>query len=157
MTNDYSISELSGEFEVTPRTLRFYEEKGLLTPTRNGQSRIYSVADRTRLRLILRGKRLGFTLEESADIIRMYDPGSSNKRQLAALIEKIREKKARLEHQAKDLELMIDDLKQWEKRSLQSLGAVEKKTTKARSAHSPKKPSTSKNKQNKSTGKGTSI
>ncbi|MBT3425869.1 MAG: MerR family DNA-binding transcriptional regulator, partial [Gammaproteobacteria bacterium] len=70
----YSISELSNEFRITPRTLRFYEEKGLLNPTRNGQTRVYNGSDRVRLELILRGKRLGFSLEESCDIINMYDP-----------------------------------------------------------------------------------
>ena len=83
----HTIRELSKEFGVTPRTLRFYEEKGLLSPTRSGQNRIYSAADRTRLRLILRGKALGFTLEESAEIISMYDPSSSNERQLQAVID----------------------------------------------------------------------
>ena len=76
----YSISELSQEFDVTTRTLRFYEEKGLLAPTRKGQSRIYAARDRARLKLILRGKRLGLTLEESRDIILMYDSTSTNKK-----------------------------------------------------------------------------
>ena len=137
MSLEYSIGQLSGEFDITPRTLRFYEEKGLLNPAREGQSRIYSAADRTRLRLILRGKRLGFTLEESADIIRMYDPGSSNKRQLQALIEKIREKKTRLEKQAQDLELMISDLKEWEKRSLRALDPTNNKPTQRKQNSKP--------------------
>ena len=86
MNGEYSIRELSQEFEVTTRTLRFYEEKGLLSPTRAGQNRIYSAADRTRLILILRGKKLGLSLEQSADLIAMYDPDSNNKKQLEALI-----------------------------------------------------------------------
>lgn len=122
MSRQYSIRDLSLEFEVTPRTLRFYEEKGLLSPTRNGQARIYSAADRTRLLLVLRGKRLGFTLEESAEIIFMYDLGSNNKRQLQALIDKIGEKKQRLEAQKADLDLMTADLNDWENRTKASLG-----------------------------------
>ncbi|MBT4161388.1 MAG: MerR family DNA-binding transcriptional regulator [Gammaproteobacteria bacterium] len=122
----YSIRDLSREFEVTPRTLRFYEEKGLLCPARNGQNRIYSAADRTRLLLILRGKRLGFSLGESADLIRMYDPSSSNENQLQALIDKIREKRDRLQQQKQELELMITDLGDWETRSLESLEELQK-------------------------------
>ncbi len=74
----HSISELAAELGITTRTIRFYEEKGLLAPSRNGQQRIYSAADRVRLKLILRGKRLGFTLEESRDLIDMYDPVPSS-------------------------------------------------------------------------------
>ncbi len=70
----YAIRELTQEFEVTARTLRFYEDKGLLTPIRQGVTRIYSEKDRVRLELTLRGKRLGFSLEEIKDIIEMYDP-----------------------------------------------------------------------------------
>ena len=107
MTDQYSIRDLAREFEITSRTLRFYEEKGLLSPARDGQNRIYSRADRTRLRLILRGKRLGLTLEESADLIGMYDPSSDNQTQLLAVIDKIRESRRRLERQKQDLEQML--------------------------------------------------
>ena len=95
----YSISELSQEFDVTTRTLRFYEERGLLAPRRKGQSRIYAARDRARLKLILRGKRLGLTLDESRDIILMYDSTSTNKKQMQALIKKIREKRMQLQQQ----------------------------------------------------------
>ena len=117
----YSISELSQEFDVTTRTLRLYEEKGLLSPLRAGQTRVYSAADRTRLKLILRGQRLGLTLEESRDIIFMYDPSTSNTKQLQSLIEKIQEKRNQLEEQKKDLEEMIADLCDWEDRCVASL------------------------------------
>lgn len=118
----YSISELSQEFDVTTRTLRFYEEKGLLAPTRKGQSRIYAARDRARLKLILRGKRLGLTLEESRDIILMYDSTSTNKKQMQALIKKIREKRMQLQQQLKDLEGMLVDLNGWEERCMAELG-----------------------------------
>ncbi len=117
MNDQYSISQLSQEFGITTRTLRFYEEKGLLSPLRNGQSRIYSLADRTRLVLILRGKKLGLSLEQSADMISMYDPKSNNKKQLDTLIEKIQSRRHELEIQKKELDRMIVDLSEWEQRS----------------------------------------
>lgn len=121
MTRHFSISDLSKEFQVTTRTLRFYEEKGLLQPQRQGQNRIYSAADRSRLRLILRGKRLGFTLDESEQLIQMYEPSSSNKKQLSAVLNKIREKRGDLERQLADLKIMQRDLSTWEARYVAAL------------------------------------
>ena len=121
MNRSYSISDLATEFDVTPRTLRFYEEKGLLEPTRSGQNRRYSGADRTRLILVLRGKTLGLSLQESAELIGMYDPSSNNKAQLSRLIEKIQTRKAQLVAQKLELEQMIDDLDAWEQRSRKSM------------------------------------
>ena len=117
MSSQYSIRELSQEFDVTTRTLRFYEEKGLLSPTRSGQNRTYSAADRARLILILRGKTLGLSLEQSTDLIAMYDPASNNKRQLETLIEKIQSRRHQLEVQKHELERMIVDLETWEERT----------------------------------------
>ena len=117
MSSQYSIRELSQEFDVTTRTLRFYEEKGLLSPARSGQNRAYSAADRTRLILILRGKTLGLSLTQSADLIAMYDPASNNKKQLETLIEKIQSRRHQLQTQKQELERMIIDLEAWEKRS----------------------------------------
>lgn len=124
MHHQFSIGDLAREFDVTPRTLRFYEEKGLLNPAREGQSRVYGASDRTRLRLILRGKRLGLTLDESASLIMMYDPASNNEHQLEALIEKIRESRVRLEEQLKDLQRMLSDVSEWEQRSMHELDAL---------------------------------
>ena len=121
MNRSYSISDLATEFDVTPRTLRFYEEKGLLEPTRSGQNRRYSGADRTRLILVLRGKTLGLSLQESAELIGMYDPSSNNKAQLNRLIEKIQARKTQLVAQKLELEQMIDDLDAWEQRSRKSM------------------------------------
>ena len=121
MNRSYSISDLASEFDVTPRTLRFYEEKGLLEPTRSGQNRRYSGTDRTRLILVLRGKTLGLSLQESAELIGMYDPSSNNKAQLSRLIEKIRARKTQLVAQKLELEQMIDDLDAWEQRSRKSM------------------------------------
>jgi len=120
----YSISELSTEFRITPRTLRFYEEKGLLKPTRNGQVRIYSSSDRVRLELILRGKRLGFSLEESCDIINMYDPASNNIDQLEKVIDTVRLKITRLKQQQHDLRSMLKELNTWEKNYLKTINVL---------------------------------
>ena len=106
MDERYSIRDLAKDFAVTTRALRFYEERGLLRPQRKGQSRIYSAADRVRLTLILRGKRLGFTLDESAELIAMYDPGGNNAGQLQALIDKIQEKQQRINAQKREIELL---------------------------------------------------
>ena len=121
MTDQYTIRDLAEEFDVTPRALRFYEEKGLLNPSRNKQSRTYSNADRTRLKLILRGKRLGLTLEESSEIILMYDPESSNQQQIKSLLDKIQEKRKLLLEQQVDLEMMLQDLQTAEERCLKAL------------------------------------
>jgi len=117
----YSISELAGEFDITTRTIRFYEEKGLLSPEREGTVRRYSNADRTKLKLILRGKRLGFSLTESLDIINMYNPAKSNDEQLQKLISTIREKRAQLQRQLNDLEAMLLDLDESETKCLEAL------------------------------------
>lgn len=117
MPSQYSIRELSKEFGVTTRTLRFYEEKGLLAPLRDGQNRVYSASDRARLILILRGKTLGLSLEQSADLISMYDPSSNNKKQLELLIDKIGARRSQLKQQKQELEQMIVDLDEWEVRT----------------------------------------
>jgi len=106
----YSIRELADEFDVTTRTLRFYEEKGLLAPLRSKQNRSYSSADRTRLRLILRGNAT-----------------DQNTEQLETLIAKIREKRQQLIKQQKDLDLMLLDLQKSEERCLAELSDTQKK------------------------------
>lgn len=116
MRKTWSISDLSAEFDVTPRTIRFYEEKGLLRPRREGTRRIFSASDRTRLRLILRGRRLGFSLDESAEIIDMYGTPTGNRRQLQRLLDRIREKQAQLHQQMADLAVMKSDLDEVEQR-----------------------------------------
>ena len=121
MAPRYSISELASEFDVTTRTIRFYEEKGLLNPNREGTRRIYSAADRTKLRLILRGKRLGLSLDESAEIILMYGKPGNNQRQLESLLSKIREKRAELTRQKRDLTAMLKELADAEDKCLKAL------------------------------------
>lgn len=122
----YSISDLANEFGVTTRTIRFYEEKGLLNPRREGTRRVYSPADRTRLRLILRGKRLGLSLEESAEIIRMYGSPGNNRRQLELLISRIRDKRAGLLRQRNDLEAMLKELANAERQCREALDGLDR-------------------------------
>lgn len=126
MAKQYTIRELADEFDVTTRTLRFYEEKGLLKPARNKTTRSYGSADRTRLKLILRGKRLGLTLEESSAIVLMYNPGSQNSAQLKKLITTIQTKRAQLIKQQSDLDLMLADLKSAEQRATEALASTRK-------------------------------
>ncbi|MFK7976745.1 MAG: MerR family DNA-binding transcriptional regulator [Halioglobus sp.] len=106
----YSISELAQTFGITTRTIRFYEEKGLIHPSRDGQRRIYTDADRVRIKLILRGKRIGMTLAESAEVIDLYDPANNNAQQLSALIQTVSERRERLEQQKRDIDDMLEGL-----------------------------------------------
>lgn len=129
MSTNYSISELAAEFGVTTRTIRFYEEKGLLNPAREGTRRVYSPADRTRLRLILRGKRLGFSLEESAEIVLMYGSPGNNRKQLKRLITRFREKTVDLKRQQEDLAAMLLDMRDAEKKCLAALNALEQESS----------------------------
>ena len=119
--SNYSISELAREFQVTTRAIRFYEEKGLLEPSRDGQARIFSAADRVKLKLILRGKRLGFSLEESRAIIEMYNPEHSNDAQLLRVIEGIQRQRQQLQQQLKDIEAMMQELDQAEQTCREAL------------------------------------
>jgi len=117
----YSISDLAQEFDITTRTIRFYEEKGLLKPNRNGNNRLYTVADKVKLKLILRGKRLGFSLTESRDIIEMYNPVHGNTEQSQKMIGVIRDKRNHLEQQLHDIEGMMLDLRDSEAKCLEAL------------------------------------
>lgn len=117
----YSISDLAKEFDVTTRTIRHYEEIGLLTPERRGQTRVYYPSDRTKLKLILRGKRLGFTLEQSREIIEMYDPEHGNVVQLKSLLVGIEQQRKRLRRQIEDIELLMKDLDDAEELCLSAL------------------------------------
>jgi len=122
----FSIRDLASEFDVTTRTIRYYEEKGLLSPTREGAKRIYSPSDRTTLKLILRGKRIGLSLEESAEIIRMYGSPEKNRQQLEKLIDRIRHKREVLKRQKNDLESLLFDLQDVEQRCCVALTELQK-------------------------------
>ena len=103
----YTISDLSQEFEVTPRALRLYEESGLLGPKRDGNKCIYLERDRERLRLLLRGKRLGSSLSEIKDLFDLYDSVSEEKGQILYLLEKMKDLRKKLKVQRQDVELAL--------------------------------------------------
>jgi DNA-binding transcriptional MerR regulator len=113
---EFSISELAREFDITPRAIRFYEDQGLLAPRREGQRRIYSPRDRTRLKLTLRGKRLGLTLSEIRDLIDMYEPGRDERPQLERFLAVLEAHKASLLQQQADLEAQLSEIKAFEKK-----------------------------------------
>ncbi len=110
MAETFGIAEMSREFGVTPRTIRFYEAEGLLAPLRDGQRRVYRPRDRTRLRLILRGRRLGFPLAEVREIVGLYDAPTGEVGQLAYLLDRIAARKTDLEDKRQDIEASLDDL-----------------------------------------------
>ena len=118
---DYSISQLSKEFEITTRTMRHYEDLGLLAPTRRGQTRVYSPADRIRLKLILRGKRLGLSLDDSREIIDMYEPGKTNVDQLRKLIDAIQSQRHKLNQKLDDISKLLQDLNKAETDCVEAL------------------------------------
>lgn len=113
MTDDLmTIRQMCDAFEVTPRTLRFYEAKELLFPQRDGQKRLFSRSDRARLKLILRGKRFGFSLEEIRQLLELYHVGDQQLTQYTKTYEAAKLHLESLEQQRAELDLVIDDLKQ---------------------------------------------
>lgn len=112
----FGIADLAREFDVTTRTLRFYEDEGLISPTRQGQRRIFSARDRVRLKLILRGKRLGFALGEIREIIDLYDAPPGEAGQIRFFLGKIRERRAQLERQRADIAASLEELAEVEAR-----------------------------------------
>ena len=113
---EFSISDLAREFDVTPRAIRFYEDQGLLAPRRDGQRRIYTPRDRTRLKLTLRGKRLGLTLSEIRELIDMYEPGRDERPQLERFLSVLESHKASLLQQRADIEAQLSELQAFEKK-----------------------------------------
>ena len=106
----FSITELAVEFGVTTRTIRHYEEQGLLSPTREGTSRVFSHRDRVRLKLALRGKRLGFSLSEIRELFELYDLARDENRQLEVFLVKLEKRRALLEQQREDIEVMLNEI-----------------------------------------------
>ncbi len=121
MIDTYGIAELAREFSVTTRTIRFYEDKQLLTPERQGQRRVYTPRDRVRLRLIMRGKRLGFSLDEIREMIDMYDNDPSEIAQLKLFLAKIHERKSVLSQQQADIAAILNELDRLESESTKLL------------------------------------
>jgi DNA-binding transcriptional MerR regulator len=111
-----TITELAAEFDVTPRAIRFYEDVGLLTPERAGRNRVYTQRDRTRLKLTLRGKRLGLSLQEIKQLVDMYDSPSDTTQQLQAFLGVLAEHRRLLERQREDLDITLAEIAQHEAR-----------------------------------------
>lgn len=109
----YTITELAREFDITPRTIRFYEDQGLLAPTRegpNGHQRVYSQRDRTRLKLTLRGKRLGLTLSEIRELVDMYESPKDTAAQLSRFLAVLARHRKTLEQQRADIEVALNEI-----------------------------------------------
>jgi DNA-binding transcriptional MerR regulator len=120
----WSIAELAAAYDVTLRTIRFYEDKGLLTPERRGTARVYHLRDKVRLGLILRGKRLGFSLDEIATIVDMYDAEPGEEGQLVYLLDQIGSRRAELEQRRRDIDETLLELAEVELRCQADLKAL---------------------------------
>lgn len=121
----YSIRQLCLEFKCTPRALRFYEDKGLLNPARDGMNRVYSYKDRGRLQLILRGKRVGLSLHEIGEILDLYEADDTGAQQAAKSLRKFKERIVALEQQKQDIDAAIEQLRS-------GIEAMEKRLTETR-------------------------
>jgi len=125
MNETFTITELSRELGLTTRAIRHYEDKGLLRPQRRGRMRIYTPQDRVRLRLIQRGRRLGFPLDEIGEILGMYDGGRGESQQLSYVCEKIHEGRALLLRQLEDIKITLQEMDALEAECLTQLGRLE--------------------------------
>ncbi|MFL1455548.1 MerR family transcriptional regulator [Marinobacter sp. DUT-3] len=124
----YSISELAKEFDVTTRSVRFYEDQGLLKPSRRGQTRIFSSKDRVRLKLILRGKRMGFSLAETKELFDLWDETlSGNEKQLLKMLEILEARRAQLEQQKNDIAQAEMEMDTAEARCREALADLQKR------------------------------
>ncbi len=111
MADLFTIGELATEFSLSPRAIRFYEDQGLLSPSRAGTTRIYAKRDRARLQLILRGKRLGFSLADIREFLGLYDADRGKHRQMAMTLERTRARIAELEIQLQDITVTLSELR----------------------------------------------
>ena len=114
----FTITELATEFDITPRAIRFYEDMGLLTPARAGRNRVYTQRDRTRLKLTLRGKRLGLSLQDVKQLVDMYDSQSDTVPQLRAFLSVLDQHRRQLRQQLSDIEVTLAEISQHEERCL---------------------------------------
>ena len=120
----FTITELAAEFDVTPRAICFYEDVGLLEFTRAGRNRVYSQRERTRLKLTLRGKRLGLSLQEIKQLVDMYDSPSDTKPQLEAFLSVLRSHRQQIELQLEDIRVTLEEIAQHEARCERLLEAT---------------------------------
>lgn len=120
----FSIGELAKFFDITPRSIRFYEEQGLLAPQRNGQTRIYLKKDKVRLKLILRGKRLGFSLAETKTLFNLYDSHQNSEAQLEFMLKMTEQKRAMIHQQLEDIQMLMSELDEVETRCKEELSEL---------------------------------
>jgi len=120
-TATFTISDLAREFGITPRTIRFWEDQGIVAPLREGRNRVFTRRDRARLKMALRGKRLGLSLAEITDLIGMYNSTEDETPQLLKCLQIIEQRRAALEQQREDIEAMLGDITQFESQCHQEL------------------------------------
>ena len=118
----FTITELAREFDLTPRAIRYYEDQGLISPERAGQNRVYSKRDRTRLKLTLRGRRLGLSLAEIRELIDLYDVSHDQRTQLSKFLAVLAARRAALEQQREDIEAVLTEIVSLEQRAHELLG-----------------------------------
>ena len=121
----FTISDLAREFGITPRTIRFWEDQGIVAPLREGRNRVFARRDRARLKMALRGKRLGLSLAEITDLIGMYNSTEDETPQLLKCLHVIENRRAALEQQREDIEAMLGDITQFELQCQQELARRE--------------------------------
>jgi len=121
----YTISDLAREFALTTRAIRFYEDEGLIAPRRSGRSRIYSERERVRIKLILRGKRLGLSLSEIRELLDLYQTTQSERPQLAKFLEVLAERRARLRQQQEDIAIVLAEIEALERQCRKRLRQVD--------------------------------
>ncbi|GAC35428.1 MerR family transcriptional regulator [Paraglaciecola polaris] len=124
----YTIGELAKELDITSRSIRFYEESGLLNPMRNGQNRVYKKKDKVRLKLILRGKRLGFSLAETKTLFDLYDSNQNSAAQLEAMLYMTEQKRAVMDQQLDDIKALMMELNEVEARCKDELTTLKRGT-----------------------------
>jgi len=132
----FTIGELARECGITARTLRFYEEKGLLSPRRDGLERLYSRRDRARLKYVLMGRNVGFSLDEVREMLDLYDVGDGQETQLRVALTKFGERIARLEHQKTEIERVIGELRRASETVESMLGGGAKPRVRMKAARS---------------------
>jgi DNA-binding transcriptional MerR regulator len=123
-TENCSIGDLAREFDVTPRTIRFYEDEGLLSPRREGSRRIYSKRDQVRLKLILRGKRLGFSLADVREMLELYDSAPDERQQLEKFVASLSARRAQLERQRAEIDEVLGEIRAFERQSRKLLSTA---------------------------------
>ncbi len=133
MSKIYTVTELADDLGITPRTIRFYEAKGLLMPQRLGNTRAYTYRERARMLLILRGKRLGFSLADIKEYLDLYEVDMTQASQTRLLLEKVRRRLADLQQQREDLEAAVEELQEVERQAQAALSDLDQKVANGRS------------------------